>query len=715
MNCNIKKSFIIGVTLMFIGVANFLFAQSKVVMIGDSVAAYYPESFDTSQTLPSLALLNEPKEFSAAPESWKKKVSFYFADKKNIAKIKIDQHTNVYGSGEVTGSLDRNGTVRKLWNTDNYGYVVDHALRLYQSHPWVLCVREDGTSFGVLADNTYRQELSVGDDIQFISDGPAFRVIVIERQTPQKVLQALADLTGKIELPPLWSIGFQQCRFSYYPDSRVKEIADTFRLKKIPCDVIWMDIHYMNDYRIFTFSPKYFPRPKEVNDYLHANGFKSIWMIDPGVKVEKGYSIYDSGTEQDVWVKNNKGETYLGKVWPGDCVFPDFTQPKTVKWWGGLYKDFMATGVDGVWNDMNEPAIFDGPGGTMPLSNIHAGGDGLPSSTHARYHNVYGRLMVEASRKGILNANPDKRPFVLTRSNFIGGQRFAATWTGDNRAEWAHLKMSIPMSLNLGLSGQPFSGSDIGGFQKKCSAELYGQWIALGVFYPFSRAHTDKWNSSQEPWSFGQKIEEVARTAISRRYRLLPYLYTLFYESSKNGMPVMRPLFFADFKDKKLREEDQVFMLGNDLIIVPKWAKNIKMPKGNWKSISLVGEDSKNDAYQPDIQLREGAILPLSNVFQSTANYSLDTLTLLINLDTLGKASGELYYDKGEGFDYKNGDFAIIKFKAETKNNKVIITIIKAEGNRILKNNLIIANIITDKGILKAHGKENIPIEIINP
>ena len=687
-------------------------AETKSVLIGKDIVLFEPENFDSHSHLPSFVLLNEPNEIGAMPETWSTKVQFTEAFDKSIAYINVDKNTDLYGTGEVTGSLLRNGTTRKLWNIDNYRYKINRGNNLYQSHPWVLGVRENGTAFGVLADNTWKQEIFLGDGITFTSDSKPFRVIVIERETPQDVMKALGDLIGTMSLPPLWSLGFQQCRHTYYPDSRVEEIADTMRIKKIPCDVIWMDIIYMDEYRVFTFSPEHFPNPKETNDYLHKKGFKSVWMIDPGVKNEKGYFVFDSGTEKDVWVKTKDNKNFIGKVWPGDCVFPDFTQQKTINWWAGLYKDFMKIGVDGVWNDMNEPAVFDGPGGTMAIDNVHQGSEILPKNSHLRYHNLYGMMMVKASRKGIQEANPTKRPFVLTRSNFLGGHRYAATWTGDNTSTWEHLKMSIPMSLNLSLSGQPFNGPDIGGFTGNATPDLYGHWIALGAFFPFCRVHSDFRSKNREPWAFGQEIENVSRIALNRRYRLLPYLYTLFHESSVNGMPVMRPVFFADVKDTRLRTEDEIFMLGNDLIIIPKWAVEPELPKGNWRTINLVGEDSENDQYQPDLKIRPGAIIPLSNIIQNTGEYSLTDLDLYVSLDEKGKARGTLYYDEGDGYDYKNSQYSLTTFTAEQKGNKVIIKVSDKEGKYNPKTKNLIVHLITDNGIIEGQGKLSKPIRI---
>ncbi|MFP4469320.1 MAG: TIM-barrel domain-containing protein [Bacteroidales bacterium] len=642
---------------------SFLKSQPYGELVGDRVVAFYPENFNASQTLPSFALIEEPDSIGPVPDDWQIAPEFYSEPGLSNARIHFPDGTDLYGTGEVVGPLRRNGTEVIMWNTDNYGYWTANGKRLYQSHPWIMGVRSDGASFGILVDHTWKQTFFLDDPIEIKSEGPPFRILVIERESPQEMMKALAMLTGAIDLPPLWALGYHQCRYSYYPDDRVMEIAAEFRERNLPCDVIWMDIDYMDGYRVFTFDPLGFPDPEGLNAYLHQRGFKSIWMIDPGVKKDPGYFVYDSGTENDVWVQQSNGETYIGDVWPGPCTFPDYTMPEARIWWSGLYQDFMATGIDGVWNDMNEPAVFDGPGGTMPDDNIHRGGGGLPQDVHLRYHNVYGYLMVQASREGILQANPEKRPFVLTRANYLGGHRFAATWTGDNVSSTEHMKLSVPMALTLGLSGQPFSGPDIGGFVGSPSPELMGQWMALGAFYPFSRNHTSVGTGDQEPWSFGEEIEEVSRTALNRRYRLLPYFYTLFREASLNGMPLMQPVFFADPADLSLREEDEAFMLGSDLLIVPRWADNPALPAGNWRQISIAGE-AEDDLYQPEMLQRGGSVIPLAQPMQSTAYFQPDSITLIVLPDEDQFAEGSLYADAGEGWDYLEGQYALTEFTA---------------------------------------------------
>ena len=680
--------------------------QTKQTIINceNNVNIYYPAGYDKSSHTPSFAILNEPSQLKKVLDSSSLKVSFSELSERQVAQVSFGSNVDLYGTGEVMGDLIRNGKTIKLWNTDNYGYGKDNGQRLYQSHPWVLGVGENGKSFGVIADNTWKMEISLGERITFSSEGPAFRVIVIEKDSPQEVMKELGKLTGTIELPPLWSLGFHQCRYSYYPDERVKSLADTMRLKNIPCDVIWMDIDYMQDFKIFTFDSIHFPDPKETNDYLHKNDFKSVWMIDPGIKAEKGFFVYDSGEKINAWVQTRNDSVFLGKVWPGDCVFPDFTQSKVSKWWGGLYENFMAKGVDGVWNDMNEPAVFETVDWTMPDSNKHPGDENIKNDIHLRYHNVYGMMMVESSRKGIIKSNPEKRPFVLTRSNFLGGHRYAATWTGDNNSSMKHLKQSIPMSLNLSLSGQPFNGPDIGGFAGNATPELYAHWIAVGAFYPFSRAHSTKGSINQEPWSFGEEVETVSREALQRRYRLLPYLYTLFWESANTGMPVMRPVFFNNPAEKYLRKEQENFFLGSDLLIVPKWSKNGQIPMGSWRNVSINGEQSQNHKYHPDLLIRPGSIIPLCNPIVSTNSFSLDTITLLISLDTNYSAKGKLYSDFGEGYGYKDGEFSLIEFNVETQNGITSLNTKTIDGNSLPNDTKINVKLILDSEVINSSG-----------
>ncbi len=689
--------------------------MEKEVIVGDGIAKFVPKGFNLSQ-MPSFALKAEPQEKGMLPSNWQ---LYPIVEKKKghaSAYLDVPQGTSLYGGGEVTGPLLRNGQSIKLWNTDSGAYSVDNGKRLYQSHPWVMGVRPDGTSFGILFDTPYKAKLTTTDErINFETEGELFRIFVIDRESPQAVIKGLAELIGTMPMVPRWALGYQQCRFSYTPASRVIEVADTFRIKRIPCDVMWMDIDYMDGYRIFTFNPQTFPDPAALNRDLHIRGFHSAWMIDPGAKVDSTYFVYKSGTANDVWVKTAQGKEFHGDAWPGACAFPDFTQPKTVRWWADLYKDFLDKGVDGVWNDVNEPQISNTPTGTMPEDNKHLGGDKIPAGPHLKYHNVYGYLMVKASREGIMKARPQNRPFILTRSNFLGGQRFAATWTGDNASWESHMTMSVPMILTLGLSGQPFSGADVGGFLFNPDADLFGRWMALGAFYPFSRGHACAGTINKEPWAFGQKVEDVSRMALERRYVLLPYYYTLLHEASETGMPIMRPVFFADPKDTLLRAEEQAFLIGENLLVVPEWAQNPALPKGIWRNLSLIPGDDK-DSYQAKLKIRGGAIIPTGKIIQNTNEKSLDPLTLLVCLDEKGEAHGTLYWDEGDNWSFKDGNYSFQHFTAiRTADNKVQVKITQKKGKYITENNdMAIVKIITDKGIYQASGNlvEGIEVQL---
>lgn len=659
-----KKLFL---SLMLLSPQIFSVSAQESLLYSQNIALFYPENYDREKMEPSFAIIRDLSKGDKLPKSWRVRPIYSVVDGKHHISVPIESGTDLYGCGEVLGDLRRNGTDTYLWNSDNYRYAKWQGKQLYQSHPWVLAVRKDGSAFGVLFDNTYRQHISLANNIEVSCNGPAPRIVVIEGENVDQVVKDLAYLTGTIELPPLWALGYQQARFSYFPQSKVVEIADNFRQRQIPCDVLWMDIDYMDKRRVFTFDPVHFNDPKGLNDYLHSQDFKTIYMVDPGIHRDSTYSIYQSGSAIDAWIKDSVGGEATGPVWPGECVFPDFTNERVAKWWSKLNSEFVKLGIDGIWNDMNEPAVFN-QDMTLPTSSRHSGGlvfngDTLPAGDHARYHNVYGMLMLDATRKGMLMTNPDDRLFILSRANFLGGQRFGATWTGDNASTWDYLRTSIPMTLNLGLSGHPFTGPDTGGFAGDCDGDLLANWTALSTYFPFFRNHASDTSKPQEPWVFGKETEDICRTAINRRYKLLPYLSTLFYQSSNDGMPIMRPLFFADSKDLDLRDEQEAFLLGGDLLIIPRWAEDCALPKGDWDIIPF---EETDDMVQPYVALRSGAIVPIGNVMQSTKGYANDSITFLVNPCKQGKAEG-IFYDDATGESYM--------IKAKAKGDKVTVTI----------------------------------------
>ncbi len=662
------------------------------------VARFFPSHFTDKDAVASFALKRVFAKSRELPTNYTVKPLFEkLPDGKNRVRIEFPVGTSFYATGEVSGPLLRNGHTITLWNTDAYGYDISSP-SLYQSHPWVLAVRPDGSAVGVLLDTTWRTVIALDGAMEFTSEGNAAPIYVVDRAKPEEVSTALMELTGNMPLPPKWAIGYHQCRYSYFPEARVREIAQNFRDRDIPCDVIWFDIDYMNGFRTFTVDPSHFPDPKKLNADLRGDGFSLIYMINPGIKREKGFFVADQLLEQGFEVKNSKGETFIGAVWPGNCVFPDYTSDKVRTWWSGLYKDFMAMGVDGVWNDMNEPAVFAVASKTMPEDNQHRGGmyssgPGIEPVTvtpgdHARFHNVYGMLMAQGTYEGIKATNPTKRPFVLTRAGYLGSHRYAATWTGDNSANWFDLEHSVPMAINLGLSGQPFAGPDIGGFNgngpgnAESRGKHFARWMGIGALLPFSRGHTGKGNIDKEPWSFGPEVERACKLALQRRYRLLPYFYTLFREASTTGVPVMRPVFFADPKDAALRSEDDSFLLGTDLLVIPQLmpdrTRTPIMPKGVWRKVELVGEANHPDL--PELRVREGGIVPLGPIMEFSSEKPLDPLTLVVSLDTRGQATGTLYEDAGDGFGYQKGEYLLTTYQAKQEGDKITVSILKTEG-----------------------------------
>ncbi|KAG5007885.1 hypothetical protein JHK85_026427 [Glycine max] len=444
-------------------------------------------------------------------------------------------------------------------------------------------------------------------------------------------------------------------------------------------------------YPVITFGPFASPTAERFRDPtslvkdLHYSGFKAIWMLDPGIKQEEGYFVYDNGSKKDVWVQKEDGNPYVGEVWPVRCVFPDYTQSKVRAWWANLVKDFISKGADGIWNDMNEPSIFKDVTKTMPDSNVHSGDSELGGcQNHSFYHNVYGLLMARSTYEGMKLANEKKRPFVLSRAGFVGSQRYAATWTGDNLSTWEHLHMSISMVLQLGLSGQPLSGADIGGFAGNASPRLFGRWMGVGSLFPFCRGHSEACTTDHVPWSFGEECEEVCRLALKRRYRLIPLIYTLFYFAHTWGTPVATPTFFADPKDPSLRKLENSFLLGPILVFASTLRRQgldkleITLPKGIWLNFDF------NDAHPdlPALYLKGGSIIPvgLPHEHVEEANPS-DDLTLFVALDDHGKAEGVLFEDDGDGYEFTKGNYLLTHYVAELKSSVLTVSVQKTEGS----------------------------------
>lgn len=590
---------------------------------------------------------------------------FVYSDSGLVADFDFHNARDFFGLGEKTLPYNRYGSRWTMWNTDHPAYSVKFD-PLYESIPFLLKA-DPGGAYGLFFDNASRTTFDVGatqeDRLVYTAKAGAFQLYILTGKNAADVVRKFAQLTGKMHMPPIWSLGYQQSRWSYYPEARVLKLAHNFRDKKIPCDVIYLDIDYMDGYRCFTWSPTNFPTPGKMLDTLHSLGFKVVTIIDPGIKDEKGYMVYDSGIKKDVFVKLPDGKNFVGRVWPGDCVFPDFFNKKTRDWWGDQYKYLLKYGVNGFWNDMNEPSVFNTPNKTFPpdvLQDID--GDTVE---HYEVHNAYGMQMARGTRDGLEKLEPGKRPFVLTRSNYAGGQRYAAMWTGDNFASFAHLKLALAMFLNIGVSGQPFVGSDVGGFVGNPSAELYTRWLELGAFTPFFRTHSTKDSKSREPWVFGPEFTKINRETIDRRYELMPEIYSAFRIAHETGLPIVRPLYIDFPHDAEAYKVDNEFTFGSKLLVAPVLdsgvvKREVYLPGGNWMSIN--GDSQMLSGWHEvdaplgatPVFVREGTILFTQSVIQST-NEQADTLYL----HSYGKkdTEGRAYFDDGETYNFRRGEY----------------------------------------------------------
>lgn len=570
------------------------------------------------------------------------------------------------GLGEKTGNLDRKGNAYTNWNTDAYGYTTGQD-PIYATIPFYIGIHH-GMSYGIFFDNSYRSDFNFGASndrfSSFGANGGEMNYYFIYHERVADIVRSYTSLTGRMPLPPLWSLGYQQNRYSYYPDTEVYRIAQTLREKQIPADGITLDIHYMDAYKLFTWNKSRFPDPAAMNAKLAAMGFKTTVIVDPGIKVEKGYAAYESGLQSDIFIKYTDGKPYTGQVWPGWCHFPDFTASEGREWWEQQLQTYARAGVSGLWNDMNEIATW---GQKMP-DNVLFSFEGNPV-THLQAHNVYGLQMVRASYEGARAITPGKRPFILTRAGYAGLQRYAAIWTGDNRAEEDHMLLGIRLMNSLGLSGVPFSGMDVGGFTGNAPPGLYARWMQIGVFTPYFRNHTGINTKSAEPWAFGEEVLEISRNYINLRYRLLPYLYAGFHEASQTGLPLMRTLALDYTHDPKvydIRFQNQ-YLFGPAFLIAPFESKQdyapVYLPPGRWydlytDSLEEGGQEKMLtlSMQQLPVFVKESSIIPMQSLIQHTGEKPADTLFLHVYR---GNAKNEFVYyeDDGETYAYEKGAF----------------------------------------------------------
>lgn len=633
-----------------------------------------------------------------------------------------DEH--YFGLGDKAGSFDRREQAFTLWNTDVGPQ--ESTDPLYKSIPFFLAI--NGThSYGIFLDNTWRTWFDFGkrtrDVYSFGSEGGPLDYYFLYGPSPKQVVEGYAYLTGTPPLPPLWSLGFQQSRYSYAPESQIREVATRLRTDRIPSDVVYLDIDYQYKNRPFTVDPKAFPNfPGLVSD-LRKQHFHLVNITDLHIAhvPNQGYAPYDSGEAGSQFVKNPDGSEFVGIVWPGPAVFPDFTRAQTREWWGGLYHDFVQDGVSGFWNDMNEPSVFDGPGKTMPLDTVHRieePGFATRAATHAEIHNIVGLENARATFEGLLKLRPDERPFVLTRATYAGGQRYGFTWTGDNSATWNHLRLATQMVLNLGVSGISFVGADVGGFNGSPPPALLTRWVEQAAFSPFFRDHATKGSLPHEIWNSGPEQEAVRRHYIETRYRLLPYIYALADESSRTGLPLMRPIFlefpeiFAPNSDG-FDHLDTEFLLGPSLLVAPPPFGEmiddyaVSLPrKHEWydfwtglkapfspqpapiaavvTALNVGAEVAAPRPIHPPLEtlpvyVRDGSILPLQPLIQNTDETPSGPLELRVYPGP--QCSGSIYLDDGHTLRYQKGEFLRQNFTCQADANSVHLTFHAREGS----------------------------------
>jgi len=635
----------------------------------------------------------------------------------------VDEH--YFGLGDKTGAFDRREQAFRMWNTDAYAWQ-ESTDPIYKSIPFYVTYRA-GVSMGALIDNTWPSSFdfgkTLGDTFQYRAEGGPADIYLLCGPSTKQVLAAYAWLTGAAPLPPLWALGFQQSRYSYMTQQRVLEVAERMRNDKIPSDAIYLDIDFQQKNRPFTVDTVAFPDMAGLVKTLHEDQFHVVAITDLHIAhlPNQNYAPYDSGTAGDHFVKNPDGSQYVGTVWPGPSVFPDFTQRQTRAWWGTLYTNFTQMGIDGFWNDMNEPSVFN-DAKTMPCSVIHRidePGFVSRTATHCEIHNVYGMENSRATFEGQLTLKPDVRPFVLTRASYAGGQRYAATWTGDNSATWNHLRLTTSMLKNLGLSGFSLAGADVGGYAGTPSAELLTKWIEIAAFQPIDRDHAEKGTGDHEVWANGPEQEQIRRHFIEERYKLLPYLYSVTEEDTHTGLPLLRPLFLEFPEAAADRHPLDIdlpssgeFMVGPDLLVAaaPFLEKvddyDATLPSTGWydfwtgELVELVHDrelsgDLPSDAAKhpalPAVRIhpelgalpvfvRPGAILPIAPLVQSTTERPNGPLTLRVFPGP--DCGGHLYQDDGTTFAYEHGEFLRMNFTCEVSADRshVSIHIGKHEG-----------------------------------
>lgn len=591
----------------------------------------------------------------------------------NVYISKVNDCLAYYGLGEKGGDLNKKGCYTENFNTDD-PETDDDSITYYKTIPFYVALKEEAT-YGIFFDNSFRSYFDMGkemgDRIFFGAIGGQIQYYFIPGENIKEVVKNYTALTGRMEMPPLWSLGYQQCRFSYFSQEEVRELVKTFEEKDIPLDVVYLDIDYMDGFRVMTFKTPNFDDAAGLIGDLKEKGIRTITIIDPGVKVDEEYPVFKRGKEGNHFTKKLDGEMFIGAVWPGDSAFPDFSNKDCREWWKSELKKFISEhGMDGIWNDMNEPCVFNNDHKTMLETCLHNSDNGVIE--HKEFHNRYGFEMSRCSKEAQEELHPNERGFSMTRATYAGGQRYSSVWTGDNMSLWSQMRMSISMNANLGISGFSFVGNDVSGFGLDSSEELFIRWMEMGPFIPIFRNHSNMYTRRQEPWAFGPRAEKIAKKSIELRYELLPYIYDLYYISHKEGLPIFRPMIMEYEKDMNLLNMREQFMLGENMLVAPvlyegERSKTVYLPKGSWFNYFTMEKLQGGKWYKLPCELdeilvfvKEGAIIPTYNKkFRNVKERPKNIL-----LKVFGEnAKGFHYNDDGHTMEYLEGKYTYMDIK----------------------------------------------------
>jgi alpha-glucosidase len=602
-------------------------------------------------------------------------------------RLGFDEH--FYGLGEKAARLDKRRGYFVNWNSDTPGYT-EGKDPIYQTIPFYLGLQK-GVAYGIFFDNSYRSYFDFGKSSQayaaFGAEGGEMNYYFFYGPSIKKILGRYTELTGRMPLPPMWALGNQQSRWSYYPDTMAEEVVRQYRERDLPLDVLHLDIDYMQGYRVFTWNTDRFPDPRAFTQKLKQQGVKVITIVDPGVKYQPPpkdsralavdsahpelmpqdthYYVFDDGTKKNYFQKRQGGQPFIPHVWPGESSFVDFTLPEARRWWGDLHRAYTENGVAGIWNDMNEPSDFVDQMGKNQLDVVSF--DEGENSTHAKNRNVFALLMARATYEGLERLQPDKRPYIITRAAYAGIQRYSTMWTGDTNSTWDTLALSIPVFQTLGLSGETFVGSDVGGFIGRGNGELLTRSYQVSFLAPFCRNHKVIDGYDQEPWRFGKYYEDIIRKYLKLRYRLLPFLYTTLEEAHRTGVPLFRPLVLNYQNDSNTLNLDDEFMVGTDLLVAPilqpnQTSRMVYLPEGIWYDLNGGKKYSGGTMIRVDAPLeivplfiRGGSIIPEGPEMNYVGEKPFDPLTFYIHPDQTGRAATTLYEDDGTSLAYKRG------------------------------------------------------------